>query len=217
MIGNLYFFNLVNVPLQKELDADTKKKFNPGLLSRALWYFRWGAVVTVLAGLTYYAMYILAVEAKGAGVGTWDNLGIWLLIVLITYAILYALYNVPALTKDGRILAVVIAIVVLIMSVVIVWLLGKRAARRCSGNSTYMDQIHRHRRRRRHGNHDLKRWGLSGRAERAIAAMQETGTAPRRRGTQAFLAYRTNSGFRCVLSDGQCTGTWVCSVSNRCS
>jgi hypothetical protein len=42
-IGLLYFFNLVNVPFQKNLDAETKKKVNPDLLSRTLWYFRWGA------------------------------------------------------------------------------------------------------------------------------------------------------------------------------
>ena len=47
-IGLLYFFNLVNVPVQKALDPETKKKVNPDLLGRALWYFRWGAVVTVL-------------------------------------------------------------------------------------------------------------------------------------------------------------------------
>ena len=65
-IGLLYFFNLVNVPVQKGLDADTKKKVNPDLLGRALWYFRWGAVVTVLAGLTYYAMYILEADVGNA-------------------------------------------------------------------------------------------------------------------------------------------------------
>ena len=31
-IGLLYFFNLVNVPLQKKLDPETKKKVNPDLL-----------------------------------------------------------------------------------------------------------------------------------------------------------------------------------------
>src|SRR5437667_1706270 len=61
-IGLLYFFNLVNVPLQKGLDADTKKKVNPELLGRTLWYFRWGAVLTVLAGLTYFAMWTLATD-----------------------------------------------------------------------------------------------------------------------------------------------------------
>src|SRR5258708_36109395 len=58
-IGLLYFFNLVNVPLQKKLDPDTKKKVNPDLLLPALWYFRWDAVVTVLAGFAYFAQYIL--------------------------------------------------------------------------------------------------------------------------------------------------------------
>src|SRR6187397_1819230 len=58
-IGLLYVFNLVNVPFQKGLDAETKKKVNPDLLSRSLWYFRWGAVGTVLVGLAYFAMYIL--------------------------------------------------------------------------------------------------------------------------------------------------------------
>src|SRR5262245_51065523 len=65
-IGLLYFFNLVNVPFQKGIDADTKKKVNPDLLGRALWYFRWGALITVLVGLTYYAMYILAADVNNA-------------------------------------------------------------------------------------------------------------------------------------------------------
>src|SRR5262247_884048 len=65
-IGLLYFFNLVNVPFQKGLDADTKKKVNPDLLGRALWFFRWGALITVLVGLTYYAMYILAADVNNA-------------------------------------------------------------------------------------------------------------------------------------------------------
>src|SRR5438874_7025154 len=63
-IGLLYFFNLVNVPLQKKLDGDTKKKVNPDLLLPALWYFRWGAVLTVLAGLGYYAMYIARPDVR---------------------------------------------------------------------------------------------------------------------------------------------------------
>jgi hypothetical protein len=41
-IGMLYFFNLVNVPVQKGLDAETKKKVNPDLLGRAMWWFRMG-------------------------------------------------------------------------------------------------------------------------------------------------------------------------------
>src|SRR5678810_1383116 len=65
-IGMLYFFNLVNVPFQKGLDADTKKKVNPDLLGRALWWFRWGALVTVVAGFGYFAMFTLKGDVSNA-------------------------------------------------------------------------------------------------------------------------------------------------------
>src|SRR5438046_1096055 len=80
-IGLLYFFNLVNVPLMKKLDGPTKKVVIPELMPRALWYFRWGAVVTVLAGLTYYAMYIMSSNAHNAGANPWSWLGLWLVVV----------------------------------------------------------------------------------------------------------------------------------------
>jgi len=50
-IGLLYFFNLINVNFQKVLDADTKKKVNPELLLRALFWFRNGAMTTFISGL----------------------------------------------------------------------------------------------------------------------------------------------------------------------
>lgn len=50
-IGLLYFFNLVNIPTQGKLDGPTKKAVNPELLPRALWWFRWGAALTLLTGL----------------------------------------------------------------------------------------------------------------------------------------------------------------------
>lgn len=53
-IGHLYFFNLVNVPTQGKLDAETKKKVNPELLPRALFWFRWGAMFTLIFGLLLF-------------------------------------------------------------------------------------------------------------------------------------------------------------------
>jgi uncharacterized membrane protein len=50
-IGLLYWFNLVNVPFQKVLDPSVKGQVNPPLVTRALAWFRWSAVVTVVAGL----------------------------------------------------------------------------------------------------------------------------------------------------------------------
>ena len=36
-LGLLYFFNLVNVPLMKELDAPVRVKVMPALMLRAMW------------------------------------------------------------------------------------------------------------------------------------------------------------------------------------
>jgi uncharacterized membrane protein len=49
-IGLLYFFNFVNGPFQGKLDGDSKKKVNPELLPRALFWFRWGAAWTWFSG-----------------------------------------------------------------------------------------------------------------------------------------------------------------------
>jgi uncharacterized membrane protein len=122
-IGMLYFFNLVNVPLQKKLDADTKKKVNPELLLPALWFFRWGAVVTVLAGLAYFAMYILKTDVNNANTLGGGNINVWVvLLAWLTYPIVLFLIEflvikkVPAVIKDGRIFAIVMLILVGIVS-----------------------------------------------------------------------------------------------------
>src|ERR1044071_5726341 len=118
-IGLLYFFNLVNVPVQKGLDAETKKKVNPDLLGRALWYFRWGAVVTVLVGLTYFAMYILAPDVRnanaigGGNLNVWFILGAWLTYPIVLFVVEFLIIKkVPALIKDGRVFAVVMFLLV---------------------------------------------------------------------------------------------------------
>ncbi len=118
-IGLLYFFNLVNVPFQKGLDADTKKKVNPDLLGRALWYFRWGAVLTVFVGLTYYAMFILMPDIRnaaalgGGSINPWYVLIMWLLYPIVLFGIEFLIIKkVPALIKDGRIFAIVMFVLV---------------------------------------------------------------------------------------------------------
>ncbi len=66
-IGHLYFFNFVNVPLQGVLDDAAKKAVNPKLLPRALWWFRWGAMITFLSGLVLFT--IIYMYTPGAGFG----------------------------------------------------------------------------------------------------------------------------------------------------
>lgn len=125
-IGHLYFFNLVNVNLMKALDGPTKGKVIPQLMPRALWWFRWGAVITVFFGLAYYAMYMVATDAKLApninagGKGSGVILIVWLLIPIITFAIeFFAVRKI----NNGWVLAVIVAILVLAMSLAILaWL-----------------------------------------------------------------------------------------------
>lgn len=66
-IGMLYFFNFVNVPLQGALDDAGKKAVNPKLLPRALWWFRWGAMITFLAGLVLFTMNYMYTPGVGFG------------------------------------------------------------------------------------------------------------------------------------------------------
>lgn len=88
-LGHLYFFNLVNVPFQGGLDKELKPKVNPALLLRAFWWFRWGAMYTLIFGLALFIWYYVAPEHNmrdqaGAmtGRGIWIQLGMLLAIIM---------------------------------------------------------------------------------------------------------------------------------------
>ncbi|MFZ1205978.1 MAG: urate hydroxylase PuuD [Candidatus Acidiferrales bacterium] len=89
-IGLLYFFNLVATPTMKALDAPARGKVFPPLMERAMWWFRWSAVVTVLVGLRYFWI-ILAADASNAGDPrlAWRWMGLWLLVWLVAFALIY--------------------------------------------------------------------------------------------------------------------------------
>ena len=64
-IGLLYFFNLVSVPVLNELDQPTRSTIVPPLMERALWWFRWSALVTVLSGLAYWGDTVASAARNG--------------------------------------------------------------------------------------------------------------------------------------------------------
>src|SRR5262245_13897680 len=64
-IGLLFFFNLVNIPLMKELTPAIKAQVFPPLMKRAMFWFRWSALVTVIAGIWYWMM-IVGADARNA-------------------------------------------------------------------------------------------------------------------------------------------------------
>src|SRR6476620_10394793 len=218
-IGLLYFFNLVNVPVQKGLDAETKKKVNPDLLGRALWWFRWGALVTVVAGLGYYAMYILKADVNNANTigGGHVNLG-FILVAWLTYPVVLFLIEfliikkVPGIIKDGRVFAVVMIVLVLFFS----WALTKfftvmltASGESFASNKTYSIGIG--------GAYGivmmLNVWGIIWpNNKRILAATAGTGpAAPPELARQAFIASRTNAwlSLPLLLFMGTSHGDWI--------
>jgi uncharacterized membrane protein len=218
-IGLLYFFNLVNVPFQKNLDAETKKKVNPDLLSRALWYFRWGAVLTVLAGLAYYAMYILKADVNNANTLGGGHVNVWwILIAWLTYPIVLFLIEyliikkVPGVIKDGRIFAAVIIVLVLIVTYGLVRFFTAEltvGGQSFASNKSYSIGIG--------GAYGilmmLNVWGIIWpNNKRIIAATAGTGpAAPPELARQAFIASRTNAwlSLPMLLFMGTSHGDWI--------
>src|ERR671913_1025732 len=218
-IGMLYFFNLVNVNFMKALDAPTKKVVVPELLPKALWYFRWGAVVTVLAGLGYYAMYILRADVTNANAaGGNANLGLILLVWLVIGAVAWAVYRfglLSALTKDGKILGIAVAVLAVLMSVAIIyWLNGQLTAGSgaradsYASNKTFSIGI---------GGALglimlLNVWGVIWPAQKRIIAATAAGTPPDAALARlAFLASRTNAWLSLPMLFFMATshGDWV--------
>jgi len=218
-IGLLYFFNLVNVPFQKGIDADTKKKVNPDLLGRALWYFRWGALITVLAGLAYFAMYIIPSDVHNANVIGHGNISIlyvllaWLGYPVVLFLIEFLIIKkVPALIKDGRVFAIVMFVLVAIFTyglvryfTAVLTVNGESFA----SNRSYSIGIG--------GTYGivmlLNVWGIIWpNNKRILAATAGTGpAAPPELARQAFIASRTNTwlSLPMLFFMGTSHGDWI--------
>jgi uncharacterized membrane protein len=87
-IGLLYYFNFVQTPFFAEVDPAVRSIAIQKLVPRALWWFRWGAMFTVLAGLGIYftrlhqgygGAYVWAISLGGLlGTIMWAN--VWFVI-----------------------------------------------------------------------------------------------------------------------------------------
>jgi uncharacterized membrane protein len=91
-IGLLYFFNLIFGPAMKQLEGSGRARAFHALMSRAMWWFRWSGLITVLAGLRYFII-ILKEDAANSGKPSlaWHWLGEWFLTWLVAYALIYVL------------------------------------------------------------------------------------------------------------------------------
>jgi uncharacterized membrane protein len=75
-IGLLYYFNVVQVPAFAEMEAAARNNTIDKLASRALWWFRWSALLTVLTGLSILS-FQQAPDSNGALKSQLMNIEYW--------------------------------------------------------------------------------------------------------------------------------------------
>ena len=109
-IGLLYFFNLVNVPFMKQVDAAMKPKVFQNLTLPALNLFRWSALWTVIFGFWYWSQVLVGPDANRMGVSPLSTIGLFLLIWIVAWGILYF---VISKTPSGYVLGAIVTVVVI--------------------------------------------------------------------------------------------------------
>jgi uncharacterized membrane protein len=121
-VGLLYFFNLVSLPSLREMDGATRSRVVLGLMPRAQWWFRWSAVLTVLAGIAYW-MHIVAVDARNANAAgsraIWSFFVLWTVAFLIEMAVLMA---PKASLHRGAVMGPVVAVLVVAAGYGYLWI-----------------------------------------------------------------------------------------------
>lgn len=90
-IGLLWYFNFVQIPLMPSIPDDQKPAVGKHIAPKALWWFRWGAMGTIVTGLILALLngYIVNVLTIGAvdgfanrnhvilGIGMWMGIIMW--------------------------------------------------------------------------------------------------------------------------------------------
>src|SRR5258708_9398046 len=95
-IGLLYFFNFVLTPSMKALEPGVRVKVLQVLMSRAMAWFRWSAMVTVIVGMGYFFSLLISDALNSGNPGLalrW--FGWWVLVWVVAYEGIYLL-QLPA-------------------------------------------------------------------------------------------------------------------------
>jgi uncharacterized membrane protein len=110
-VGLLYFFNLVSVPVMKQVDAGMKPKVFQFMTMPTLQLFRWSALLTVFVGFWYWAQIYVAADATRMGVSGGSTIGLFLLIWIGAWGILFF---VISRAPSGYVLGAITAVVVIL-------------------------------------------------------------------------------------------------------
>src|ERR1019366_9526911 len=132
-IGFLSFFLLAMAPALKSLDPAIRAKVFPEVALRGLWWLRWSAMVTWLAGFRYF-MILAKSDAVNAGRphawGGW--IGIWFACWLAAFAIEMALIQAGGALGNPLVIGALVLFVMAATSWLVVSLLAQPGA----GNRT---------------------------------------------------------------------------------
>jgi len=109
-VGLLYFFNLVNAPFMKQVDAGFKPKVLQYLTLPAMNWFRWSSLVTVFVGLWYWGQFLVEPDAHRQGIGQGSTFGLFFGLWLAVWAILF--FVIKKIAPSGYILGAITAILV---------------------------------------------------------------------------------------------------------
>ena len=84
-IGLLYYFNFVQIPTMPAIPAELKPGVSKYIAPKALFFFRWGAVATVVTGLILAWLLGYIVEALTLQAGfRLIGIGMWLALIMAT-------------------------------------------------------------------------------------------------------------------------------------
>ena len=82
-IGLLYYFNFVQIPTMPSIPAELKPGVGKYIAPKALFFFRWGAALTVLTGLIVAMLSGYLVEALSLSDGfQLIGIGMWLALIM---------------------------------------------------------------------------------------------------------------------------------------
>ena len=87
-IGILWYFNFIQIPNMGNIPDDQKPAISKVIAPAALWWFRWGAMATIVTGLILAALSGYLIEAlalggiDGVAKHTMIGIGMWLGIIM---------------------------------------------------------------------------------------------------------------------------------------
>ncbi|NVJ69022.1 MAG: urate hydroxylase PuuD [Alphaproteobacteria bacterium] len=82
-IGLLWYFNFVQIPTMPSIPDDQKPAIGKHIAPKALWWFRWGAMFTLLSGLWLASVNGYIVDALTLADGSRSiGLGMWMAIIM---------------------------------------------------------------------------------------------------------------------------------------